>query len=90
MVLKPGGRKGSGSTRRYAIVGGAEDRQQTGELAAVWGFGEVTPRESSRDARGVYSYIFNKTAQENSSILAVYSPVVMFNCRDFKLSVYWS
>jgi hypothetical protein len=55
MALKPDGRKGSGSTRRYNIVGGTDARQQTGELAAVGGFGEVTPSESSRDARGVCS-----------------------------------
>jgi hypothetical protein len=53
MALKPGGRKGSGSIRWYAIAGGTEDRQQTVKLTAVWGFGEVTPNESSRDARGV-------------------------------------
>jgi hypothetical protein len=67
MALKPGGRKGSGSTRRYAIAGGTKDRQQMGELTAVWGFGEVTPNESSRDARGVCSDFFNKTALANSS-----------------------
>jgi hypothetical protein len=67
MALKPGGRKGSGSTRRYAIARFSEDRQQTRGKGAVWGFGEVTPSESSKDAIGVCSYFFNKTALANSS-----------------------
>jgi hypothetical protein len=45
-ALKPGGRKGSGSTRLYAIETGSEDRQPAAGEGAVWGFGEVTPKES--------------------------------------------
>jgi hypothetical protein len=66
MALKPGGKKGFGSTRRYAIARGSEDRQQTTGEEAVWGFGEVTPNKTPRDAKGVCSDFFNKTALANS------------------------
>jgi hypothetical protein len=65
-ALKPGGRNGSGSTRRYVIARFSEDRRRAESKGAVWGFGEVTHSESSKDASGVCSYIFNKTALANS------------------------
>jgi hypothetical protein len=52
----PGGRKGPGSTRRYAIARFSEDRPRAEGKVAVWGFGEVTPSESSKDATGACSY----------------------------------
>jgi hypothetical protein len=67
IALKLGGRKGSRSTRQYAIEEGSEDRQQAGEEVALWGFDEVTPNESARDWRGVVSDFFNKTTWANSS-----------------------
>jgi hypothetical protein len=54
-ALKLDGRKGSGSTCLYAIGEGSEDRQPAVEEGAVWGFDEVTPKESVRDWRGVDS-----------------------------------
>jgi hypothetical protein len=60
MALKPGGRKGSGSTRRYAIARFSEYRRRTRGKGAVWGFGEVTPSEISKDVIGVCSYFFIK------------------------------
>jgi hypothetical protein len=65
-ALKPGGRNGPGSTRRYAIARFSEDRRRAKSKGAVWGFGEVTPNESSKDVSGACSYIFNKTALANS------------------------
>jgi hypothetical protein len=41
IALKPGGKKGSGSTLWYAIARGTEERKHPEELQAVWGFGEV-------------------------------------------------
>jgi hypothetical protein len=52
VALKLGGRKGSGSTRLYAIGAGSEDRQPADGEGTVWGFDEVTPKESVRDWRG--------------------------------------
>jgi hypothetical protein len=67
VALKLGGRKGSGSTRLYAIGEGSEDRQPIGQEGAVWGFDEVTPKESVRDWRGVVLDFFNRTTRANSS-----------------------
>jgi hypothetical protein len=55
ITLKPGGKKGLGSTLRYAIARGGDEHRHEEELLAVWGFGDVTtretePKESSRVA----------------------------------------
>jgi hypothetical protein len=65
-ALNPGGRNGSGSTRRYAIDRFSDDRRRAKSKGAVWGFGEVTPNTSSKDVSGACSDIFNNTALANS------------------------